>query len=239
MHIGPHFRLRKRRSALLFGPPGTSKTSLAEAVAKSLGWPFVELSPSDFLKGGLPGIYDRVNEVFDDLMDLFGVVILFDEMDALVQTREEVNAVESPKKAESARVFLTTSMLPKLLRLRKRGKAIFFMATNHQRDFDPAIKRSGRFDLLIRMGPPSYDEKLRGLALGHWCSDEETPEDRKKARDLFQKLTGSKSIKDALSLFTYGEMQSLLDAIRHYDEPNENVRRWTGKNLRPAITRVD
>ena len=41
---------------------------------------------------------------------------------------------------------------------------------------------------------------------------------------MFQKLTGSKSIKDALSLFTYGEMQSLLDAIRHYDEPNENVR---------------
>ena len=103
--IQPSFRLgkRKRRSALLFGPPGTSKTSLAKAVAKRLGWPFVELSPSDFLKSGLPGIYDRVNEVFDDLMDLFGVVILFDEMDALVQSREEVTAAESPRKAESAR----------------------------------------------------------------------------------------------------------------------------------------
>ena len=84
--IGSNFCLKKRRSALLFGPPGTSKTSLAEAVARRLGWPFVGLSPSDFLKGGLPGIYDRVNEVFDDLMDLFGVVILFDEMDALVQS---------------------------------------------------------------------------------------------------------------------------------------------------------
>src|SRR5262249_14145138 len=85
--IGPDFRLEERRSALLFGPPGTSKTSLAEAVAQRLGWTFIELSPSDFLKGGLEGIYDRVNEVFDDLMDLFGAVILFDEMDALVQSR--------------------------------------------------------------------------------------------------------------------------------------------------------
>ena len=32
-------------------------------------------------------------------------------------------------------------MLPKLLTLRDKGRAIFFMATNHQRDFDPAIKR--------------------------------------------------------------------------------------------------
>ena len=27
----------------------------------------------------------------------------------------------------------------------------------------PAIKRPGRFDMLVRMGPPSWDEKLRGL----------------------------------------------------------------------------
>ena len=98
------------------------------------------------------------------------------------------------------------------------------MATNHQRDFDPAIKRSGRFDLLIRMGPPSYEEKLRGLGLDQWYREEETPEDRKKARELFQRLMASKPVKDSLALFTYGEMQLLLDAIRHYDEPDENLR---------------
>ena len=74
------------------------------------------------------------------------------------------------------------------------------------------------------MGPPGYDEKLRALALDHWYREEETPEDRKKARELFQRLTTSKPVKDALALFTYGEMQSLLDVIRHCDEPNENLR---------------
>jgi hypothetical protein len=37
-----------RRSALLFGPPGTSKTSLVRAIAKMAGWPLVEIGPFGF-----------------------------------------------------------------------------------------------------------------------------------------------------------------------------------------------
>src|SRR5262249_47274415 len=85
-------RLRKRpmtsrRSALLFGPPGTSKTSFAKALAGVLRWPVIVVTPSDFLNEGLEKIYVRVNEVFEDLEDISGAVILFDEMDALAQTR--------------------------------------------------------------------------------------------------------------------------------------------------------
>ena len=34
------------RAIVLFGPPGTGKTTFAKGVASSLGWPFVELFPS-------------------------------------------------------------------------------------------------------------------------------------------------------------------------------------------------
>ena len=145
LRLSPSFSIPSRTSALLFGPPGTSKTSLAEAIAQRLGWPFVELSPSDFLRGGLDGIYERVNEVFEDLMDLYGVVILFDEMDALVQSRDSshlaVPASAAVGDLDVTQKFLTTSMLPKLLKLRKQARVVFFMATNHQRQFDAAIKR--------------------------------------------------------------------------------------------------
>jgi len=44
------------RAAVLFGPPGTGKTSFARAVASRLAWPFVELFPSRLAggEGGLP-----------------------------------------------------------------------------------------------------------------------------------------------------------------------------------------
>jgi hypothetical protein len=224
--IGPGFRLEERRSALLFGPPGTSKTSLAEAVAQRLGWTFIELSPSDFLKGGLEGIYNRVNDVFNDLMDLFGAVILFDEMDALVQSREPGEA--APRELDVTQRFLTTSMLPKLLQLRKQARTIFFMATNHQKDFDPAIKRSGRFDLMIRMGPPGYNEKLRALTYNpkrsYWYKKHESEADRNQFKERFAEFTDSSPMKEALALFTYGEMDALFDLIRRKDSRTGNVR---------------
>jgi hypothetical protein len=223
--VGPDIRLTGRMSALLFGPPGTSKTSFAEAVAHRLGWPFLELSPSDFLRGGLPGIYDRVNEVFTDLLDLFGVVILFDEMDALVQSREDrANFKNELKEAapqlDITQKFLTTSMLPKLLKLRAQRRTVFFMATNHQREFDPAIKRKGRFDLLIRMGPPSYEEKIKGLE--QWIQNEPA-KDRSEIATTIRQWTASAPVRDAFDLFTYGEVGAFFDYVRQKDTANERL----------------
>ncbi len=174
------------------------------------------------MRGGLGGIYDRVNEVFDDLMDLFGAVILFDEMDALVQSREPGET--APKELDVTQKFLTTSMLPKLLQLRKRARTIFFMATNHQKDFDPAIKRAGRFDLKIRMGPPSYQEKLRALddKKSPWYKKHEL-DDQEEFAKCFRDYTNSAPIKEALALFTFGEMAALFDHVRLEGSRTGNV----------------
>ena len=76
------------RSVLLFGPPGTSKSRLAKAIAEYLGWPLIVVTPSDFLGKGLEQVHAEVDERFRDLMDLRKAVVFFDEMDALAQTRE-------------------------------------------------------------------------------------------------------------------------------------------------------
>lgn len=44
---------RRSVSVLLFGPPGTSKTTIVKAVADGLGWPVVFLSPGTFIERGL------------------------------------------------------------------------------------------------------------------------------------------------------------------------------------------
>lgn len=122
------FRLDVPRSALFFGPPGTSKTRLANAVAASLGWPIVIITPSQFLGRGIEQVHAQVDEVFRDLMDLRRVVVFFDEMDALAQTREgPAGDANDNKKVgtqpgnddnkgplDVTQLLLTTSMLPKL-----------------------------------------------------------------------------------------------------------------------------
>ena len=158
--LGASAPTRPAKSALLFGPPGTAKTTIVRAVALRLGWPLIELSPSDFLDDGLERIYQRAGELFDDLTELSDVVILFDEIDALVQKR---GFGDTTPRLDATRQFLTTSMLPRLGRLRASGRSIFFLATNHRQDFDEAITRAGRFDLLLHVAPPSWDAKRTQL----------------------------------------------------------------------------
>jgi hypothetical protein len=199
-------------SALLFGPPGTSKTELCAAVAKSLGWPLVLIDPSHFLEGGLERISVRADKIFTDLLDLNGAIVLFDEMDPLVQTRDDEEA-----RLDIMSQFLTTSMLPKLAKLHERKRVIFFMATNFQNRFDPAIKRAGRFDLLLCMGPPCLDSKLSDLRL---FLSKGTASDEVDAcsRLLTTYTAGDPELAELLELFLFGEFKSFLKNL-HKIEP--------------------
>jgi SpoVK/Ycf46/Vps4 family AAA+-type ATPase len=143
------------RSAILFGPPGTSKTYLAHAVARAIGWHYVELHASHFVAEGLPVVQRTADEIFQRLMQLDHCVILFDEIDELVRERD----VEP----DAFGRFLTTSMLPKLAELWKQRKVIYFIATNHIEYFDRAVTRAQRFDALIFVTPPSFGKKMDEL----------------------------------------------------------------------------
>ncbi len=143
------------RSAILFGPPGTSKTTLAKAVAKSIGWDYVELHASHFVSEGLQNVQRRADEIFGRLMEIDRAVVLFDEIDELVRERLDEH--------DAFGRFLTTSMLPKLAELWEQRRIIYFVATNHIKYFDRAITRSQRFDALILVSPPSYETKMTGL----------------------------------------------------------------------------
>ncbi len=210
-----------RRSALLFGPPGTSKTSLVRATATKMGWPLVELNPSHFLRRGLENVYSQAEEIFDDLNDLSWAVVFFDEMDALAQRRETGLDV--------VRQLLTTSLLPKLSKLHDEARVLFFMATNHQKDFDPAIKRPGRFDLLVCMIPPLFGNKLGSLHM--FLPKEESPEDIEFVKERLKKwvspdtpdngvvgrlkalVTSHDDLVKVIDLFTFDEFRSFLEQI--------------------------
>jgi predicted ATPase len=144
------------RSAILFGPPGTGKTTLVEAVAGRLGWDFVEITPALFLDRGVELVSARADEVFRQIMELDQCVVLFDEIDELIRVRDQ--------RSDPLERFFTTTMLPRLSKLWAQRKVLFFVNTNGIGEVDPAIRRSSRFDAAIFVLPPSFESKQALLA---------------------------------------------------------------------------
>lgn len=199
-------KLRGATSALLFGPPGTSKTQLAKAIAAELRWRIVVINPSTFVRRGVERVFEQSEEIFDDIGDLSGVVVFFDEMDALGQSREK-------ERLDTTTQFLTTSMLPKLVKLHDEKRIVFVMATNYQDKFDPAIKRSGRFDLLLCVGPPSLDEKLSKIAM-FVETGKLSSEDAEKCAILIRNfIQNDPEIRLQLGLFTFGDFRSFVHSL--------------------------
>lgn len=140
-------------SMIFFGPPGTSKTKLAEHTAVRLGWPLLSIDASQFLKNGMDGVYAEADRIFGMLAVAERVLVLLDEFDEMVRARESSPDVLSR--------FLTTAMLPKLHKINDNRRLVFVVATNHIEAFDVAIRRPGRFDVIIQVMPPTVEEKVR------------------------------------------------------------------------------
>ncbi|KAL7517964.1 hypothetical protein ACHAWX_002833 [Stephanocyclus meneghinianus] len=140
-------------SSILFGPPGTAKSTICEALAQRLGWDFVVIDTASFLADGLTNVASRIRYVFARLQSLNDCVILFDEIEEFCLDRE------SPGLGMESRM-LTTAMLTAINDLRRAKKSIFFLATNRLRAFDSAIIRPGRFDMQLFVGTPNLEARV-------------------------------------------------------------------------------
>ena len=135
--------LRPPATALMFGPPGTGKTTFARALAGRLGWPFVELLPSK-LSSGEGTLANELREAFIELGRLDHVVIFIDEFDEIAPARE----------SRPASAGVVNELLKSIPEFRRRPGKLLICATNFVETIDPAVMRPGRFDLLIGIGPP-------------------------------------------------------------------------------------
>jgi hypothetical protein len=150
-------------SVILFGPPGTSKTELAKLIAEIVGWPLLTIDASQFLKNGMDGVYREADVILGRLAIAERVVVLLDEFDEMVRARETAPDVLSR--------FLTTAMLPKLHKIHDNRRLIFIVATNHIDWFDAAIRRPGRFDVILQVMPPTALEKRQKWGALHKLVD--------------------------------------------------------------------
>jgi GTPase SAR1 family protein len=148
-------KIQKHNTILLFGPPGTGKTTLVRSLVRYFNdqecemedageWTLLTLNPGAFLgDDSYSSIFATVSDVFCALRELDHCVVFIDEAEELLRTREE-------KDDRLGRLF-TAAMLPQLNTL-SGCQSLFIFATNFAEKMDAAAIRKGRFTIRKGVG---------------------------------------------------------------------------------------
>ncbi|MDP5228267.1 MULTISPECIES: GNAT family N-acetyltransferase [Arthrobacter] len=148
--LAEEFGVVPPRAVVLFGPPGTGKTTFAKAIASRLEWPFVEVFPSR-LAADPAGLAGALRETFLEISELEHAVVFIDEVEEIAAQRSG----EPPSPLQG----VTNELLKIIPAFRDQPGRLLVCATNFIRALDSAFLRHGRFDYVIPIGLP--DEEAR------------------------------------------------------------------------------
>lgn len=166
--IFQRYGLRPPRGLLLFGPPGTGKTTLAYSAAKSC----VEASSIEIISGpeltsSLHGGTERaLRKVFARARQNSPSVVIIDEIDALAPRRDGGDASSDGAGEVEKRVVATLlTLMDGLSGTDDSSRVVVIAATNRPNAIDPALRRPGRLDREIEVGIPTRDARLSILSV--------------------------------------------------------------------------
>ncbi|MCD7780658.1 MAG: ATP-binding protein, partial [Candidatus Gastranaerophilales bacterium] len=137
---------------MMYGPPGCGKTFIAEKLAEETGRNFITITPND-----IGSIYQhqpamKVAEKFSTARSEAPSIVFIDEAESLLYPREGLSK-ENPDYNE-----MITEFLQQMNKCADKD-VLIIMASNEPQRIDNAIKRTGRTDKKIYVGPPDKETR--------------------------------------------------------------------------------
>jgi transitional endoplasmic reticulum ATPase len=137
------------KGILLYGRPGTGKTLLAKAVANESGVNFISIKGPQLISRYVGESERGVRETFRKAKHAAPTILFLDEIDSLVPRRGS----SSTDAHVTERVI--SQFLTEMDGIEELKGVVVLAATNRLDLVDPAILRSGRFDLLFELPLPN------------------------------------------------------------------------------------
>jgi len=146
------------KGILLCGPPGTGKTLLAKALANQSGANFILVKGAEILSKYVGESEHAVREVFKKAKQVAPCIVFFDKIDALAPCRRETDGTRVSERVVS-------QLLTEMDGVEDLREVLVLAATNRVDIVDPALLRSGRFDLILNIPYPDENELIEILKI--------------------------------------------------------------------------
>ncbi len=146
------------KGIILCGPPGTGKTYLAKAVASESGVNFISVKGPQIMSKYIGESEKGVRELFKKAKQAAPAILFLDEIDSLVPRRTSDNT------GANVTDRVISQFLTEMDGIEDIKGVVVLAATNRIDLIDPALLRSGRFDLMFEL--PAPDEKTREKIFG-------------------------------------------------------------------------